>query len=72
MATVKEESADDSHEGISSSAKDLAASQTSKSSKNATPKVESSMGSLPSDDLTVQDSVRSVDWKFDVPQDTGR
>ena len=24
------------------------------------------MGSLPSDDMTVQDSVVSVDWKFDV------
>jgi len=31
-------------------------------------KAESSMGSLPSEDLSVKDSVRSVDWKFDVKQ----
>ena len=28
------------------------------------------MGSLPSEDLSVKDSVRSVDWKFDVKQGT--
>lgn len=26
------------------------------------------MGSLPSEDLSVKDSVRSVEWKFDVKQ----
>ena len=26
------------------------------------------MGSLPSEDMSVKDSVRSVEWKFDVKQ----
>ena len=66
MATVKEESVDDSQEGVSSEAKDaLAQSGTSKSSKGA-PKMESSIASLPSEDASVKDSVRSVDWKYDI------
>ena len=66
MATVKEESVDDSQEGVSSEAEDaLAQSGTSKSSKGA-PKMESSIASLPSEDASVKDSVRSVDWKYDI------
>ena len=30
------------------------------------------MGSLPSEDMSVKDSVRSVEWKFDVTDPRGR
>ena len=76
MDTVKEESVDDSAAEVS---KDVSQSMGSEArSSKATPaskaeqRVDSSMGSLPSDDISVKDSVRSVDWKFDVRQDSAR
>ena len=78
MDTVKEESVDDSAAEVS---KDVSVSQSMGSeqrSSKATPaskaeqRVDSSMGSLPSDDISVRDSVRSVDWKFDGRQDSAR
>ena len=68
MDTVKEESVDDSAQETSHKGDDVS-SEMMKSSSKATPaRVESSMGSLPSDDQSVMDSVRSVEWKIDVKQ----
>ena len=75
MEAVKEESLDDSANEMS---KDITQSvgstgKKSRSSRHtAAEKMESSLGSLPSEDITVQDSARSVDWKIDIPQDSER
>lgn len=67
MDTVKEESVDDSAQDQSQ--KDVTQSMLSSGKQSKSEhKAESSMGSLPSEDLSVKDSVRSVDWKFDVKQ----
>lgn len=66
MDTVKEESVDDSAQ---SQSKDVTQSMGSSKATPGSKKqdgVESSMGSLPSEDISVKDSVRSVEWKFDV------
>ena len=42
------------------------------SSQKTPARVESSIGSLPSEDISVKDSVRSVDWKYDINQDSAR
>ena len=68
MDTVKEESVDESAQ---SQSKDVTASMSSSKVTPGSKKqegVESSMGSLPSEDISVKDSVKSVEWKFDVKQ----
>lgn len=82
MDTVKEESIDDSAQSQTQQSKDnitqsIGSSKATPASKKPDG-AESSMGSLPSEDQSVKDSVRSVEWKFDVRQqredgdDTGR
>ena len=68
MDTVKEESIDDSAQSQSQK-QDVTQSMGSSKATPGSKKqegVESSMGSLPSEDMSVKDSVRSVEWKFDV------
>ena len=69
MDTVKEESIDDSAQSVSNK-QDVTQSLSSTSKVTPGSKkqevFESSMGSLPSEDISVKDSVRSVEWKFDV------
>ena len=68
MDTVKEESVDDS--GAEQS-RDV--TQSMGSSQKTPARAESSIGSLPSEDISVKDSVRSVDWKYDLNnQDSAR
>ena len=71
MDTVKEESIDDSAQSVSNK-QDVTQSLSSTSKVTPGSKkqegFESSMGSLPSEDISVKDSVRSVEWKFDVKQ----
>lgn len=68
MDTVKEESVDDS---AAEQSKDVSQS-ISASSKASPARAESSIGSLPSEDISVKDSVRSVDWKYDINKDSAR
>ena len=69
--TVKEESVDDS---AAEQSRDVTQSVTSdqKSSKANPSRVESSLGSLPSEDISVKDSVRSVDWKIELNRESAR
>ena len=68
MDTVKEESVDDSAQSQSKDAtQSMSSSKVTPGSKKQDAG-ESSMGSLPSEDMSVKDSVRSVEWKFDIKQ----
>ena len=42
-------------------------SRSGKASREGKDRIESSVGSLPSEDQSVKDSVRSVDWKIELP-----
>lgn len=68
MDTVKEESVDDS---AAEQSKDVSQSYST-SSKASPARAESSIGSLPSEDISVKDSVRSVDWKYDINKESAR
>ena len=73
MDTVKEESVDDSAQSQSKDAtQSMSSSKVTPGSKKQEAG-ESSIGSLPSEDMSVKDSVRSVEWKFDIKkQDSAR
>jgi len=42
-------------------------SRSGKASREGKDRIESSVGSLPREDQSVKDSVRSVDWKIELP-----
>jgi len=42
-------------------------SRSGKASREGKDRIESSVGSLPSEDQSIKDSVRSVDWKIELP-----
>jgi hypothetical protein len=44
----------------------------SKATPGGKERIDSSIGSLPSEDLSVKDSVRSVDWKIELPLESDR
>ena len=43
-----------------------------RSGKVTPARVDSSIGSLPSEDISVKDSVRSVEWKYDINRESAR
>lgn len=67
MATVKEESVDESMPEHSKGSQSIGSEH--RSSRMATPKVDkvdSSANSLPSEDFSIKSSVQSVEWKIDL------
>ena len=67
MEAVKEETGDDSAKENSKDVTQSIGSRSGKASREGKDRVESSIGSLPSEDQSVKDSVRSVDWKIELP-----
>ena len=67
MDIVQEESVDDSQ-----SQSGVGSENQKTSSKKSAAQVESSTGSLPSEDVSYKQSVQSVEWKVDIPRDSVR
>lgn len=66
MATVKEESIDESIEVGTASRQ----GRSNSASNEKDFAVDAQADSLPSEDIEIKDSARSVDWKIDLQQET--